>query len=239
MALLVTSPLMSPGSYTMLSGMLGFGWANVVLICAVSLGLFACYVTLYLRSYGFSEQLIFRRRLPAGNFHDADYPVEELRCECGKQLSHRVEACNHNPALVFLAKAWEGGLKIGKFALIGLAIEVLAATFIPNAWVSNLLSGEGVRPILVLTFATIPLHLPQITAASMIFGFFDPAPGQAVALARGPGVAMLVGGPVTALPVMGVFLSMFQKRVVLLYLGLCVSGTLLLAFGYRWLPVTF
>ncbi len=239
MALLVTSPLMSPASYSMLSGMLGLGWANVILVCAILLGLFAGYATHFLRRYGFTEDVLFRRKLPAGDFHDPDYPVEELRCECGQQLSHRVDRCTHNKLLVFLARFWEGSLKIGRFALIGLVIEVIAVSFIPNAWLTALLEGQGIWPILTLTFATIPLHLPQVTAASMLFGFYLPEAGETIALAKGPGIALLVGGPVTALPVMGVFLSMFRKRVLALYLALCVSGTLILAFAYRMLPVTF
>ena len=238
MALLVTSPLMSPAAYSMVSGMLSVGWANTVLFCAVFLGLFAGYLTHFLRRFGFSEEVIFRQKLPAGDFHDPDYPVEELRCECGKQLSHRVARCTHNKFYVFCAKFWEGAVKIGKFALIGLVIEVVVTSFVPNDWIINLLGGEGIWPILTLTFATIPLHLPQVTAASMIFGFFLPDPGQAIPLAKGPGIAMLVGGPVTALPVMGVFFSMFHKRVVLLYLAMCVCGTLLLAFTFRLLPLT-
>ncbi|GAB4270250.1 MAG: hypothetical protein Kow0092_24560 [Deferrisomatales bacterium] len=239
MALLVTSPLMSPASYTMLSAMLGLGWANVVLVCALLLGLTAGYVTHLLRRYGFSEEVIFRSRLPEGNFHDPDYPVEELRCACGKQLSHRVDRCTHSTALAFLARVWEGGVKIGKFALVGLVIEVVVSTFVPNDWLVRLLQGDGVWPVFALTFATIPLHLPQVTAASMLFGFFLPDPGQVIPLAKGPGIAMLVGGPVTALPVMGVFVTMFRKRVLALYLTVCVTGTLLLAFGYRMLPFAF
>jgi len=196
-------------------------------------------VTLLLRRSGFREEEIFRKQLPQGNFHDPDYPVEELRCECGRQLSHRVDRCTHNPVLTFLARVWEGSLKIGRFTLIGLLIEVVATTFVPNDWIIRLLEGNGVWPIFAITFATIPLHLPQVTAASMVFGFFLPDPGTAIPLARGPGIAMLVGGPVTALPVMGVFLSMFRKRVFFLYLAVCVAGTLALALGYRALPWTF
>lgn len=239
MALLVTSPLMSPSAYSMISGMLGNGWANVILFCALFMGLFAGYVTHFMRRYGFTEEAIFRQKLPAGDFHDPDYPLESLRCECGQQLSHRVDRCTHNKFLVFCARFWEGSLKIGKFAMVGLVIEVVVSSLVPNDWVINLLTGDGILPVLALTFATIPLHLPQVTAASMLFGFLLPEPGQAVELAKGPGIALLIGGPVTALPVMAVFLSMFHKRVLLLYLGLCVSGTLLLAFTYRLLPFTW
>lgn len=239
MALLVTSPLMSPSAYSMISGMLGNGWANVILFGALFMGLFAGYMTHFMRRYGFTEEQIFRQKLPAGDFHDPDYPVESLRCECGQQLSHRVDRCTHNKFLVFCARFWEGGLKIGKFALVGLVIEVVVSSLVPTDWVISLLTGDGIGPILTLTFATIPLHLPQVTAASMLFGFLLPEPGQVIQLAKGPGIALLIGGPVTALPVMGVFLSMFHKRVLLLYLSLCISGTLLLAFGYRLLPFTW
>ena len=43
-----------------------------------------------------------------------------------------------------------------------------------------------------------------------------------------------VGGPVTALPVMGVFLTMFKKRVLALYLTLCVGGTLVLERSFAY-----
>ncbi|HEY5674139.1 MAG TPA: permease [Malonomonas sp.] len=239
MALLVTSPLMSPAGYTLLNWELGPIWANTVLVCAISLGLFAGYLTHLLRPYGFSEDIIFRKQLPQGNFHDPDYPVEELRCDCGQQLSHRVDRCTHNKFYVFLAKFWEGFLKIGKFVLIGITVEVIALQFIPNEWISMLLEGTGVMPILALTFATIPLHMPQVTAAAMLYGFVSPEFGEGIELSRGAGIALLIGGPVTALPVMALFIAMFRKRVLALYLTICVSGTLILAFGYRWLPFNF
>jgi uncharacterized membrane protein YraQ (UPF0718 family) len=239
MALLVTSPLMSPASFSMISGMLGTEWAVTVLVCAVLLGLFAGFVTMLLQNRGFGEKDIFRKQLPQGDFHDPDYPVEELRCECGKQLSHRVNRCTHNKFLVFLARFWEGGIKIGKFVMIGLVIEVVAMMFIPNGWIIGLLEGQGIAPIFTLTLAAIPLHLPQVTAASMLFGFYLPDPGQVIPLAKGPGIAMLVGGPVTALPVMAVFISMFKPRVLMLYVTLCVGGTITLALIYRAIPFSF
>lgn len=238
-SLLVTSPLMSPASFSMLSGMLGVHWAITVLVCAILLGLFAGYVTHLLRDRGFHEEEVFRKELPKGDFHDPDYPVEELRCECGQQLSHRVDRCTHNKALVFLARFWEGSLKIGKFALLGLVIEVVAMLFIPNHWITGMLEGDGVLPIFAITLAAIPLHLPQVTAASMLFGFYLPDPGQVIPLAKGAGIAMLVGGPVTALPVMGVFISMFKPRVLILYLALCVGGTISLALIFSALPINF
>lgn len=238
MALMVTAPVMSPASYAMLSGMLGVGWANAILASAVFMGLFAGYVALFARRYGFTEENLFRQALPAGDFHDPDYPVEELRCECGQQLSHRVDRCTHNKLLVFLARFWEGLQKIGKFALLGLLIEVVALMFIPNEWITSLLEGNEIASVVTLTLAAVPLHLPQVTAASMLFGFYLPEPGQVIPLAKGAGIALLIGGPVTALPVVGVFISMFKPRVLALYLAICVGGTITLALILRALPIT-
>lgn len=232
-ALLVTSPIMSPSAYTMIGGMLGVGWANIILSSAIMLGLFAGYITHFMRPYGFKEDEVFKVKLPAGDFHDPDYPVDELRCDCGQQLSHRVDRCTHNKFLVFAARFWEGTLKIGKFALIGIVIEVLALSFLPNDWMTSLLETGGIWQTLLIMSAAIPMHLPQVTAASMLYGFYLPNPGETIALARGPGIALLIGGPVTALPVMAILYSMFHKRVLVLYLALCVSGTLLLAIFWQ------
>ena len=68
----------------------------------------------------------------------------------------------------------------------------------------------------------------------MLFrSFYLPNPGETINLANGPGIALLIGGPVTALPVMAILFSMFHKRVLALYLTICVSGTLLLAFFWQ------
>lgn len=232
-ALLVTSPIMSPAGYTMIGGMLGADWANIILVSAILFGIFAGYVTLLMRPYGFREDEVFKTALPAGDFHDPDYPVDELRCDCGKQLSHRVDRCTHNKFLVFAARCWEGALKIGKFALIGLFIEVFALSFIPTDWMTSLLETGGIWQTLLIMVAAIPMHLPQVTAASMLYGFYLPDPGETIALAKGPGIALLIGGPVTALPVMAILYSMFHKRVLALYLAICVSGTLLLALFWQ------
>jgi len=236
MALLVTAPIMSPTAYSMISGMLS--WATTILVCAGVLGLLAGYVTHFLRPYGFTEDVIFRKKLPAGDFHDPDYPVESLRCECGQQLSHKVDRCTHNKFLVFLARFWEGSLKIGKFALLGLLIEVVALMFIPSELITGLLEGDSIASILILSLSTVFLHMPQVTAASMLYGFYLPEPGQVIPLAKAAGIIMLIGAPVTALPVMGIFITMFKPRVLVLYLAICIGGPLALAFLLRALPIT-
>ncbi len=227
MSLLVTSPLMSPAGYTLAVKNLGVEWANADLAAAVFMGLFAGGITHWLEDKGFRVSELFRRPLPEGNFHDPSYPEEILRCHCNEMLSKRVEARGSGPALVFLAKAWEGGVKVGKYVLIGVLVEVLARRYVPNAWLDRLLVSTDALSVAGLAVAVVPLHITQITASAILFGFSD------LGVSRAAGMTLLVGGPVTALPVMGVFLTLFRLRVFLLYLGLCLSGTLIAASVFQ------
>ncbi len=223
MSLLVTSPLMSPAGYTLAVKNLGPVWANADLAAAVFMGLFAGGVTHWLERRGMDVDRLFRRQLPRGNFHDPDYPEELLRCHCNEMFSKRVEARTSNPVWIFLAKAWEGGLKVGKYVLIGVVVEVLARRYVPDAWIDRLLVSADPLSVAGLALAVVPLHITQITASAILFGFSD------LSISPAAGMTLLVGGPVTALPVMGVFLSLFRLPVFALYLGLCLSGTLIAA----------
>ncbi|GAB6061965.1 permease [Deferrisoma palaeochoriense] len=227
MSLLVTSPLMSPAGYTLAVKNLGPYWANAELAAAVLMGLFAGMVTHWFETRGLRLETLFRKELPQGNFHDPDYPEEILRCHCNEMLSKRVEARGGHPVLVYLAKAWEGGVKVGKYVLLGLLISVVAQRYVPNEWIDRLLVSGSPLSVLGLTVAVVPLHITQITATAILFGFSD------LAVSRAAGMAFLVGGPVTALPVMGVFVTLFRPRLLALYLGICLVGTLLVAWSFQ------
>ncbi len=227
MSLLVTSPLMSPAGYTLAVKNLGLAWANADLAAAVFMGLFAGGVTHWLERRGMDVDRLFRRKLPQGNFHDPDYPEEVLRCHCNEMFSKRVEERTSNPVWIFLAKAWEGGLKVGKYVLIGVLVEVLARRYVPDAWIDRLLVSADPLSVAGLALAVVPLHITQITASAILFGFSD------LPVSPAAGMTLLVGGPVTALPVMGVFLSLFRLPVFALYLGLCLTGTLLVAAVFQ------
>jgi uncharacterized membrane protein YraQ (UPF0718 family) len=231
MALLITSPLMSPAGYTLTVWELGHQWALVKILSAVIMGLFAGYTTLYFqRRWALTNKNMFSRGIPRGDFHDPDYPCEDLQCDCRKQFSKKyVESRTSNKFFIFLGKFVDGTLKIGKFAILGVAIEVLAARYIPIEWIEPLLSNTFPLSIPIIAFAVVPLHINQVMASAILYGFVD------LPLARGPGLAFLVGAPVTAIPVMAVFLTFFKRRIFFLYLGICLIGTIGMAYAYHYL----
>lgn len=237
MSLLVASPLMSPAGFLLAGKNLGWTTAVVEVAGGLFLGLYAGAVTHLLETRGFDVKNLFRKTLPAGDFHDHDYPEEVLRCHCSEMFSKKVEARTGNPVLVFLAKMWEGGEKVGKYLLLGLFAAALARRYAPD-WIDPLLTSTNPLALLGLGLAVAPLHITQITASTILFGFshVDPGSGASViAVSRAAQMVLLVGGPVTALPVMGVFLTLFKPRVFFLYLGICLSGTLLVALTYQLL----
>ena len=62
-----------------------------------------------------------------------------------------------------------------------------------------------------------------MSAESLIIIFLALAAGSFVKGISGLGL------PLTAIPVMAVFLSLFRARVFWLYLGLCLSGSIIVA----------
>ncbi|MFZ2197074.1 MAG: permease, partial [Thermodesulfovibrionales bacterium] len=123
MALLVTSPLLSPSTYLLTLNDLGPEWTVIRTVAAFSMGMFAGVVTHLLRDRGFKTENIFiEGAIPRGDFHDESYPDERLRCNCKEKFGNRVAARTKNMFVVFLAKSYEMLWMVGKYVLAGVAI---------------------------------------------------------------------------------------------------------------------
>lgn len=231
MALLVSSPLMSPAGYTLTQFTLGTEWAVAKALSAAFMGLYAGFLTLFMENRYFKHHQILKiSEIPHDmDFHDPDFPIEELRCDCHTQMSHKVEAKTRNKFFVFLAKSYEGTLRIGKYLLIGVFFGIFISKYIPSEWISKYLHEGTLFNILAVSIFSIPLYVNQITASAMLYGFVEKG------ISNGAGLAFLIGGPVTAIPVMAVFFTMFKKRVFFYYIAVCVSGTVAVSLVYQWL----
>lgn len=230
MALLVASPLMSVEGYAVTAGLLGTPWANAKLVAAVFMGLFAGYSTLLLARRGFGTGEIFRGEVPYGDIHDPDCD-HRIACNCPDKWSNRLAKRYRSKFVIFWAKAAESFWHVGKFTLVGLVIEVLAARYIPQDWIAAVFASDRWYNVVGVLLASVPLHVNQFTAAGILFGPVNVLERMGTDVSWGTGMAFLIGGPVTALPAMGVFLSLFRPRVLWLYLAICLVGTLIVAFA--------
>lgn len=236
MSLVVSSPLMSIDAFFITGRLLGWEWAWAKLAAALFMGIFAGLVTHAIAKRGRFEALdLFKGEMPKGDMHDPNFQDERLACKCREQWSNRIARKHPNKFIIFWAKAAELSWHVGKFTLIGLAIEVLAGRYIPSEWIAAVFGSDEWFNIPLVILATVPLHLNQFTATSILYGPLNVLERLGSDISWGSGMAFLIGGPVTALPVMGVFLSLFRAKVFWLYLSVCLSGALIVAVAAQLL----
>lgn len=230
MALLISSPLMSLSGYTLTAWELGKDWADAKLVSSIFMGLFAGYVTLLFQEKYFKFQQLFKGEPPKHDPHDHD-AEPNIRCLCNEKFSNRLAREGKNKFIVFGAKFWEGFVTIGKYTLIGLLVEIIGLRYLPSELIEKVIYSRSLWTIPVVVFVSVPLHINQITAAAVLYGFVE----KGMQIPWGVGMAFLIGGPVTALPVIAVFLSLFNKRVFYLYLGICVIGSIIVGYTFYFL----
>jgi uncharacterized membrane protein YraQ (UPF0718 family) len=234
MSLLVTSPLLSPSTYLLTLNDLGPEWTVIRTVAAFTMGIFAGVVTHLLRNRGFQTEVIFiEGAVPRGDLHDEAYPDERLRCNCKEKFGHRVAAKTKNMFVVFLAKSSEMLWLVGKYVLIGVAIGAIVERYMPFKWIYELFGQQDNKlSIIWVTLGSVPIFLHQISASSILYHIKSSLHGT---LDGGAGLAFMIGGPVTAMPTMIMFWTIFKKRVFFLYMFLCIVGTIIIAYAFQFL----
>ena len=231
MALLVTSPLLSPSTYLLTLNDLGPEWTVIRTVAAFSMGMFAGVVTHLLRDRGFQTKNIFiEGGIPRGDFHDEAYPDERLRCNCKEKFGNRIAARTKNMFVVFLAKSSEMLWLVGKYVLVGVAIGAIVERYMPYEWIYKLFGQKGALSIVWVTLGSVPIFLHQISASSILYHIKSSLHGT---LDGGAGLAFMIGGPVTAMPTMVMFWTIFKKRVFFLYMFVCIAGTIIIAYAFQ------
>lgn len=231
MALLVTSPLMSPSTYLLTLNDLGPEWTVIRTLAALLMGIFAGLITHCLKGRGFeTKQVFIDGAIVRGDFHDEDYPDERLRCNCRQKFGNRVALKTGNKFIIFLAKSSEMLWLVGKYVIVGVVIGAIVERYMPAEWIYHFFGRKDPLNILWVTLASVPMFLHQISASSILFHIKSSLNGT---LDSGAALAFMVGGPVTAMPTMVMFWTIFRKKVFVLYLGICLAGTLLITYSLQ------
>ncbi len=232
MALLITSPLLSPTTYLLTLNDLGPEWTAIRAFAAFLMGIFAGVVTYLLRDKGFQTgEVLIEGAVPLGDFHDKAYPDERLRCNCKERFGNRVAAKTGNMFLVFLAKSSEMLWLVGKYVLVGVSIGAVVERYMPYEWIYRLFGERDPLSIVWVTLGSVPIFLHQISASSILYHIKSSLHGT---LDGGAGLAFMIGGPVTAIPTMVMFWTVFKKRVFFLYMFICIVGTILISYAFQF-----
>lgn len=233
MSLMVTSALLSPSTYLITLNDLGPEWTVIRTVSALAMGLFAGGVTHFLCRRGFDKGGLFiEGAVVPGDFHDEDYPIEHLRCDCKEKFGNRVAVRTNSKFLIFLAKSSEMFWTVGKYILVGVAIGSIVERYLPNEWIYRFFGREDPLNIVWITLSSVPIFLHQISASSIISHIRNTLQGT---LDGGAALAFMIGGPVTAIPTMILFWTIFKKRVFVLYMFVCLAGTIIIASIFQLL----
>jgi len=231
MSLMVTSSLMSPSTYLLTLNDLGPEWTVIRTLAALAMGVFAGMVTHFLKPWGFETKEVFiDGAIVRGDFHDEDYPDERLRCGCKQKFGNRVALKTANKFLIFLAKSAEMIPMVGKYVLVGVIIGAIAERYMPSEWIYYFFGRKDPLNVLWITLASVPMFLHQISASSILFHIKSSLSGT---LDSGAALAFMIGGPVTAMPTLVMFWTIFRKKVFVLYLAICIVGTLIITYSIQ------
>lgn len=231
MSLMVTSSLMSPSTYLLTLNDLGAEWTVLRTLAALLMGVFAGMVTHYLKPWGFETKEVFiDGAIVRGDFHDEDYPDERLRCGCKQKFGNRVALRTSNKFLIFLAKSSEMLWMVGKYILVGVIIGAIVERYMPSDWIYYFFGRKDPLNVVWITLASVPMFLHQISASSILFHIKSSLNGT---LDSGAALAFMIGGPVTAMPTLVMFWTIFRKKVFVLYLAICLVGTIVITYSIQ------
>ncbi|GAB4239099.1 MAG: hypothetical protein OHK0028_16830 [Deltaproteobacteria bacterium] len=221
LALLITSPLMSPDAFLVTVGQLGWTFALWKLGIAAAIGLSTGFLALALVCRGALASGSFR----AENLYDpsgAARPGYEEIVNAGC-FAHAGEAGGvverENRFVFFLERFRDMALLVGKFLFAALLLQAAVTYYLPSNLVEPVLGRGSALSVLFATLIAVPLPLPQVAAPALIKGLL------ASGMSPGAGMAMLVGGPVTSIPALSALLGVYDRRAFALYLAVGVAAS--------------
>jgi uncharacterized membrane protein YraQ (UPF0718 family) len=222
---------MSPDSFVITVGQLGWTYALWKLGVASVAGLATGFIALWLVRRG----ILRGTGLKAGRIHGeggASRPGFEEIVNAGC-FAHAAEAGGvvdrRGRFPFFLERLLDMGRLVGKYLVAALLIQAAVTYYVPANVVEPLLGRTSSLSILFATLIAIPLPLTQVVAPSVIKGLISNG------MSPGAAMAMLVGGPVTGIPALAALLGVYDRRTFALYLVIGVAsalaaGTLFQAF---------
>ncbi len=229
MALLITSPLMSPDAFVITVGQLGWTYALWKVAVAAAAGLAAGFAALWLSRRGALDASGVR----AAALHDATGKArpgyeDVVAAGCFAHAGEPGAVVDREHRWVFfLERARDMALLVGKFLAAALVVQAVVTYYVPANAIEPVLGRRSALSVVFAALIAIPLPLHQAAAPSIIKGLL------AAGMSPGAGMAMLVGGPVTSIPALAALLGVYDRRAFGLYLAVGVAATLAAGFLFQ------
>lgn len=260
MAFLVSSPLMSPDTFILISGFMGVEFAVFLTIASIILGFTAGYLTSY----------IDRKT----NFLKNQFRVAEKPVKTGKTLGRNAVVLPKNCCVVpnvqpnqltlvnacsiempienastenifqltisklkvyeFTIKFYEIGIKkILPLFLLFVLIAYAVKTFVPTEWIIKLFSGNNFFAVPIAAIVGLPLYVSDATIAPLLEVLKEGGASQ------GSLLAFMIAGPGTSLAVIVGLNVVLKKKAIFLYVLYIFVGAIVLGYLYDLIYMLF
>jgi len=247
MAFLVSSPLMSPDTFVLLSGFMGIKFAIALTAASIILGLVCGFSTHWIEKNTrlLNDQLWIKKEEGAkcGCSSVASKPVIEDSYSCCEVSVKTVSLGANNcctatlvakPSLIEKLKVKEiiekfielGIKKVLPLFILFVAIAYLLKTYVPDAWVMKMFSGEHFYSVPLATLIGLPLYISDATVVPLLSVLRNAGASDGTLL------AFMISGPATSLGVIGGLNIIMKRKAILLYIIFIVVGSIVLGYGY-------
>lgn len=228
MALLVTSPVMGPDALILTWSALGTEWAVLKVVGAGTLGLSAGLVTQLLINQGYLAGDLIRLK-PKYKSDGSLATAREIGAEAGIHVKSMTIVPRASKLRFIFDRTLDAGLFVGKFLLLAIVLEAIIVTLVPVSWITGLVGQKSFVSLLLAAIIGLPLPTNQIPIIPIMAGLLQRGidPGAALTL--------FMAGPVSSLPAIIALAGMFKKRVLVVFLGVSLSVSVLLGWLYQLL----
>jgi uncharacterized membrane protein YraQ (UPF0718 family) len=227
-ALLVTSPVMGPDALLLTWRGLGLEFAVLKVLGAGVLGLSAGMVTHLLVKQGFLAGDLLRLK-PVYRDDGSLAPAAEIGAAAGIEIKTMRVVPRASRLRFIFDRTLDAGLFVGKFLLLAIVLEALIVTLVPMSWITLLAGPKSLGSVLVAAVVGLPLPTNQIPIIPILVGLLERG------MDRGAAFTLLLAGPVSSIPAIIALFGMFRNRVLLVFLGVSLSGSVLLGWLYQLL----
>ena len=226
MALLVTSPVMGPDALILTWSALGTEWAVLKVVGAGTLGLSAGLVTQLLIKQGYLSGDLLKLK-PRYNDDGSLASAKEIGAEAGIHVKSMTIVPRESRFRFIFDRTLDAGLFVGKFLLLAIILEAIIVTLVPVQWITALVGHKSLLSLLLAAVIGLPLPTNQIPIIPIMAGLLQRG------IDTGAALTLFMAGPVTSLPAIIALSGMFKKRVLVVFLSVSLTVSILLGWLYQ------
>lgn len=219
MAFWLSSPLMDPAMFLIISGTLGFDFAIGKTVVAVGMGLLGGFVV-----KTFANTLIFAEPLrPREHPSGCDSSCEKNNFSGTPEWAFWQDEKRRE---TFRTTVIENALFLGKWLLLAYLFEALMIHYIPAEMIASVLGGDGLQPILLGALVGGPAYLNGYAAVPLVDALLEQG------MSNGAAMSFMIAGGVSSIPAAIAVWALVKPRVFAAYISIAMLGAIIA--GLAW-----